>query len=388
MKTLYLECAMGAAGDMLTAALLELIDDRQGFLDMLNGIGIPTVNVSCVSEQRSGICGTRMIVSVNGEEEGHGSYHHQGNVHSSALDIKQIISDLEVSEKVRGDITAVYDIIAGAEGQIHGTRAELVHFHELGAMDALADIAAVCLLMEALSPERVCCSPIHVGSGFVTCAHGVLPVPAPATALILRGLPIYGGDVKGELCTPTGAALLRYFATEFGSMPPIITEKIGYGMGTKEFSQVNCVRAFWGSSEDSDEGIIELCCNLDDMTPEELGFAQEQLFAGGALDVYTIAAGMKKNRPGVVLSCMCREKDREELLRLLFMHTTTLGVREYNCRRYTLERSETTKETRFGPIRVKRASGWGISREKAEFDDLAGIARERGCSLFSLKKIL
>lgn len=388
MKTLYLECAMGAAGDMLTAALLELIDDRQGFLNMLNGIGIPTVSVSCVSEQRSGICGTRMIVSVNGEEEGHGAHHHQGNVHSSALDIKQIISGLEVSEKVRGDITAVYDIIAEAEGQVHGTRAELVHFHELGAMDALADIAAVCLLMEALSPERVCCSPIHVGSGFVTCAHGVLPVPAPATALILRGLPIYGGDVKGELCTPTGAALLRYFATEFGSMPPIITEKIGYGMGTKEFSQVNCVRAFWGSSEDSDEGIIELCCNLDDMTPEELGFAQEQLFAGGALDVYTIAAGMKKNRPGVVLSCMCREKDREELLHLLFMHTTTLGVREYNCRRYTLERSETTKETRFGPIRVKRASGWGVSREKAEFDDLAGIARERGCSLFSLKNNL
>ena len=231
-------------------------------------------------------------------------------------------------------------------------------------------------------------SPVHVGCGQVRCAHGILPVPAPATAFILQGVPTYGGAVQGELCTPTGAALLKHFAQSFGPSPVMRVEKIGYGMGKKDFEAANCVRAMLGQTQEGRETIVELCCNLDDMTPEALGFAQERLWEAGALDVYTTAVGMKKNRPGVLLTCMCREEDREELLSLLFAHTTTLGVRENLCNRYTLSRSQRTEETPYGPVRVKSASGWGIGREKPEYEDLAKIAREQGMTLSQVEKLL
>ena len=213
------------------------------------------------------------------------------------------------------------------------------------------------------------------------CAHGILPVPAPATALLLEGIPCYGGAVRGELCTPTGAALLRRFVTKFGPMPQLCIGKIGYGMGTKDFEAVNCVRAMLGRSDAQPEQIVELCCNLDDITPEDVGFAMERLFDAGALDVWTAPIGMKKNRPAVLLTCMCREETREAILETLFRHTTTLGVRANCCDRYTLTRAAHTVDTAHGPVRVKSAEGFGVKREKAEFDDLARIARETGRSL-------
>ena len=251
----------------------------------------------------------------------------------------------------------------------------------VGTLDALADVTGVCLLMELLAPEQVLASPVHVGSGQVRCAHGILPVPAPATALLLEGIPIYGGSIRGELCTPTGAALLRRFVTRFGPLPPMRVEKTGYGMGTKDFEAANCVRAMLGQTEESAGHILELACNLDDMTPEAVGFAMEQLFAAGALDVYTTPIGMKKNRPGVLLTCMCREDDREAMLRTIFRHTSTLGVRVSVCDRYTLSRRQYAVQTPDGEIRVKESSGWGVLRRKAEFEDLARIARQTGKSI-------
>ena len=253
--------------------------------------------------------------------------------------------------------------------------------HEVGSLDAVADVAGVCLLVHMLGVERIVASPVHVGSGQVRCAHGILPVPAPATAHILRDVPIYGGAIRGELCTPTGAALLKHFVTEFGSMPVMKVEKIGYGMGNKEFEAANCVRALLGETAGGRDEVAELCCNLDDMTAEAIGFAQEELLAAGALDVYTTPIGMKKGRPAVLLSCMCRMEDRERLLGLLFRHTTTLGVRENVCRRYTLERGERTVDTPHGPVRLKTASGWGVVRSKPEYEDVARIARGQGISL-------
>ena len=235
--------------------------------------------------------------------------------------------------------------------------------------------------MELLAPEQVLASPVHVGSGQVRCAHGILPVPAPATALLLEGIPIYGGSIRGELCTPTGAALLRRFVTRFGPLPPMRVEKTGYGMGTKDFEAANCVRTMLGQTEESAGHILELACNLDDMTPEAVGFAMEQLFAAGALDVYTTPIGMKKNRPGVLLTCMCREDDREAMLRTIFRHTSTLGVRVSVCDRYTLSRRQYAVQTPDGEIRVKESSGWGVLRRKAEFEDLARIARQTGKSI-------
>lgn len=425
MRTLYLDCGMGAAGDMLTAALLELLPDREGFLKELNGLGIPGVEVAQEPCVKCGIRGTHISVRVNGVDEAdvmhehehhhhehehehhhdhehehehehhheheheheHG-HHHHAHHHSSVRDIGAVIDVLPVSEKVRGDIAAVYGLIAEAESHAHGVPVTEIHFHEVGTMDAVADVTAVCLLMERLGVEQVVVSPVHVGSGHVHCAHGILPVPAPATAYILKGAPIYGGRVKGELCTPTGAALLRHFAAKFGDMPVMQVEAIGYGMGRKDFEMANCVRAMLGQTQEGGDEVAELACNLDDMTPEALGFAQERLLSAGALDVWTVAAGMKKNRPGVVLSVLCRPEDRERMAGLLFQHTTTLGVRERLCRRYTLERDVMTADTAYGPVRRKVAQGYEVVREKLEYEDVARVARETGVSFGQAEEML
>ena len=402
MRTIYLDCPMGAAGDMLMAALLELLPEKDTFLQKMQSLGLPGLEISAEPSVKCGITGTHMRVLIHGEEEGHPHEHAaEAHAHSHAdapeaahahvhvhlhhhTDLNELthrISHLNVSEAVRSNILAVYQSIADAESRVHGVPVEQIHFHEVGSLDALADVTGVCLLMELLAPEQVLASPVHVGSGQVRCAHGILPVPAPATALLLEGIPIYGGSIRGELCTPTGAALLRRFVTRFGPLPPMRVEKTGYGMGTKDFEAANCVRAMLGQTEESAGHILELACNLDDMTPEAVGFAMEQLFAAGALDVYTTPIGMKKNRPGVLLTCMCREDDREAMLRTLFRHTSTLGVRVSVCDRYTLSRRQYAVQTPDGEIRVKESSGWGVLRRKAEFEDLAHIARQTGKSI-------
>ncbi|MBR2743399.1 MAG: nickel pincer cofactor biosynthesis protein LarC [Clostridia bacterium] len=419
MKTLYIECSMGAAGDMLTAALIELLPDPDAFIERLNKMGIPGVRFIKESSEKCGIRGTHITVTVNGETEipsqvvhdhdhahahvrvrarrqehthdhGHTHTHTHTHTHShSALDdIKRIIEGLHVPDKVKSDAIAVYSIIAEAEGHAHGAHVSEIHFHEVGTMDAIADVSAVCLLMNELSPDETVVSPVHVGSGFVRCAHGILPVPAPATAHILRDVPIYGGRIKGELCTPTGAALLKHFASRFGDMPQMRTEHIGYGMGTMDFEAANCVRAFLGESEDRRDGVIELSCNLDDMTPEELGFAFERLFEGGALDVWAVPAVMKKSRPATVLAVLCRECDRDKMLGLIFAHTSTIGVRENVFARYVLDRRTETLDTPYGEVRVKTSEGYGVTRRKIEYEDIARIAKEKSLSISAARALI
>lgn len=436
MKTLYLECNMGAAGDMLTAALLELHPDPQGFVERMNRLGLPGVVFAAQPAVKCGITGTQVSVTVGGEEEeshdvplhshvhetaqdeahpghahdhvhvhdhehthdhehehthghehshehGHGHHHHAG-----MGDIRHILSHLDIPQPVRQDAEAVYQLIAQAESHAHGRPVEEIHFHEVGTLDAVTDVVAVCWLLHDLAPEQIVASPVHVGCGQVRCAHGILPVPAPATAYILQGVPTYGGSVQGELCTPTGAALLKHFVQRFGSSPVMRVEKTGYGMGKKDFEAANCVRAMLGQTQEESAAIAQLACNLDDMTPEALGFAQERLWEAGALDVTTAPIGMKKNRPGVQLTCLCRLEDREKLVSVLFAHTTTLGVRESLCTRYTLARSQRTVETEHGPVRVKEARGWGVTREKPEYEDVANIAREQGLTLDQVKELL
>ena len=296
-------------------------------------------------------------------------------------EIEGIVSSLVLPEAVKTQIIDVYGLIAEAESAAHGRPVSEIHFHEVGTMDALADISSVCLLMDMLKADRVLASPIHVGSGHVHCAHGILPVPAPATAYILKGVPIYGGKINGELCTPTGAALLRKYVSSFGEMPAMTVGRIGYGMGKKDFEAANCVRALLGETADGRDSIVELSCNLDDMTPERIGFAMDVLFSEGALEAYTIPIGMKKSRPGVMLCVICREEEREKMVGLVFRHTTTLGIRENRSRRYTLQRRIEEIETSCGTVRVKLSSGYGVEKRKIEYDDLARIAREKGISI-------
>lgn len=425
MKTLYIDCGMGAAGDMLTAALLELLPDKEAFLRELNGLGIPGVSFEMEASEKCGIRGTHVTVKVNGMEEesldvhahgpeahehehhhehehgpeahehehhhdhhdhgGPGHHHHHSGMH----DIEHIVRDhLKVSDRVREDILAVYRLIAEAESHAHGVPVSEIHFHEVGTMDAVADIAAVCMLMERLDPDEVIASPVHVGSGHVHCAHGILPVPAPATAFILKDVPIYGGSVEGELCTPTGAALLKHFVTRFGDMPVMKVSAIGYGMGKKDFARANCVRVMLGETEGSRDMVYELSCNVDDMTAEEIGFATEMLMAEGALEVYTIPIGMKKSRPGTLIKVMCRPEQREAMVRLIFKYTETIGIREIATERYVLDRSIEEKETSFGRLRRKISEGYGVRRCKYEYDDLSRMAREKGSSIEEIKKEL
>ena len=417
MKTLYLECGMGAAGDMLTAALLELLPDREAFLERMNALGLPGVRVEAEPVVKCGITGTHMKVTVDGEEEvsedvheheddhghthehEHGHDHEHGHTHghehehdhchdhhhTSLADIDHILDGLAVSARVKADAKAVYGLIADAESRVHGHPVDQIHFHEVGTMDAVADVVAVCMLMEEIGAEQILASPVHVGSGYVRCMHGVLPVPAPATALILEGVPSYGGAVRGELCTPTGAALLKHFVSRFGDRPVMVTTAIGYGMGKKDFERANCVRAFLGNCEDMLERIVRLECNLDDMTGEEIGFAMERLFAAGALDVYTQGIGMKKSRPGVLLNVICVPEDADRLAAEIMKHTTTLGVRRQRMDRYVLRRRIETVETPYGAVRIKRASGMGVEKSKAEYDDLAALAVQEGVPLKEIR---
>ena len=328
----------------------------------------------------------------HGGEHGHTHAHGHSHSHSGMADIEHLLTHLPVSGQVRENALAVYRLIAQAESHAHGQPVSQIHFHEVGTMDAVADVVGVCMLMERIGAQKILASAVHVGSGQVRCAHGVLPVPAPATAHILRGVPTYGGEVAGELCTPTGAALLRHFAQGFGPMPALCASAIGYGMGTKDFAAANCVRAFLGDDGAGEGGpngeIALLCCNLDDMPGEDLGFAQQALLDEGALDVYTLPIGMKKNRPAVLLCCICEPDAADKLAAAMLRHTSTFGVRRTLCQRYMLSRSFEQVQTPCGAVRIKNGQGYGVKKSKAEYEDIARIAREQGISLAEARALL
>jgi uncharacterized protein (TIGR00299 family) protein len=378
MKILYLECNMGAAGDMLMAALLELHNSPEDFLKRLNSIGIPNVEVTAERSAKCGITGTHVRVKINGDCK-HNDCHH----------INHLIDSLQISGAAKKNALAVYKLLADAESCVHGVPVDKIHFHEIGELDAVADIVGVCMLMEELAPDLVLASPINVGSGSVRCAHGILPVPAPATAHILQNVPIYSDNINGELCTPTGAALLKYFAKEFCNMPTMSVSKIGYGMGKRDFEKVNCVRAYLGNAVGgSSEEVAELVCNLDDMAPETVAFAQELLLQEGALDVYVTPTVMKKGRPGFIFACLCHVAAKEKMLSLIFKHTSTLGIREYICRRHVLQREQSEIQTKFGAVKIKNSHGFGVKKSKPEYEDIARIARENNISFQDIKDVI
>ena len=419
MKRLYIDASMGAAGDMLTAALVELFPNKDAIIEELNGINIPNVEYRLEKAVKCGITGSHIDVLVNGEEEhchdeghthehchehshehechhshchlheelncsdtSHEHCHHEHHHHSSLNDISNIIESLNVSKKVKDDSISVYKLIAEAESKAHGVAVSEIHFHEVGTMDAIADVVAVSYLIDKLSLDEIITSAIHVGSGSVRCAHGILPVPAPATAYILRDVPMYSTEIKGELCTPTGAALLKYFSASFGSMPIMTVSQIGYGMGTKDFERANCVRVLLEKkNSEYRDTIIELECQIDDMTGEELGFALESLLRNGAIDVYWTSIGMKKNRPGLLLTVLTHVDNKEDIVKAIFKYTTTLGIREIEKPRYILKRSIED----VNGIRYKISSGYGVTRRKPEYEDLAEKAINEDSSLRDVK---
>jgi len=385
MKTLYLECLNGAAGDMIMAALLELlsVSKQRAFIKKINSMGLASVKVSSERVKKSGITGSKIHVKICGQEEG---CHH--NVHRSRnlQDINKIVSKLKLSLSVKKNILEIYNSLASAEAKVHGVRPKQIHFHEIGNLDAIADIAGVCVLIEMIAPDKIIASPVNVGGGFVKCAHGTLPVPAPATAKLLKGVPVFSGKIKEELCTPTGAAIIKYFAKEFGQMPAMRIEKTGYGFGHKEFKNLNCVRAFLGDGKALKDIVVQLECNLDDATGEEVGFACDTLLRNGALDAFVLPVFMKKNRPGFWMFCLCKENEAEKFAKLILKHTPTLGVRKTIYDRFILERTLSAAQSPYGKILIKEAKGFGIKKAKFEYEDLARAAKKDGSSLAEIKR--
>ena len=427
MKTLYIECNMGAAGDMLLASLAELTGDVKACEEKLNSLGIPDVTYNFEKSVKCGIEGTHARVVALGVEEdehlhehthgghththehghhdpsreelenGHTHEHHHDHDHehehshehhhdhehehdhehrhhhAHMSDIENIINSLNVSEKVKQDALAVYGLIADAESKAHGKPVSEIHFHEVGTMDAVADIVGVCVLLEQIAPDKIIVSPLATGYGQVRCAHGILPVPAPATASIIEGIPTYSGNIEGELLTPTGAALLKHFADSFGQRPVMAVEKTGYGMGKKDFAKANMLRTFIGSTEGEGDKVIEFKFNVDDMTGEEIGYATGVLMQEGALDVYTTAVGMKKNRPGILFTVLIKPEDKEKFAKLVFENTTTIGIRYNEMDRFRLARREEKVMTKFGEARIKITEGFGVMKAKPEYDDVKGM---------------
>ncbi len=389
MKTLYLECTMGAAGDMLTAALLEIVPDRAAALARINALGIPGVHVHADPAVQCGLAGTRVDVHIHGhvEEEHHHHHHDHGDHdhahhhhHASRADVAAQIAALNASDAVKAHVQAVYDLIADAESKAHGRPVSEIHFHEVGMADALSDIASVALLLEELGPVRVVASRPEVGGGFVKCAHGTLPVPAPATSTILTGVPYTSGAADCELLTPTGAALLVHFADAFGPMPPLAVERTGLGLGHREVpGRLNGVRAFLGeeaggtrscaSAMGPNGRVVELRANIDDMTGEDLAFACDRLRAAGALDVSLAPLTMKKGRPGHLLIVLAPPDLADALAAAILRETSTFGVRRVDCARYELDR-----EIVPGEVRVKVGRGYGVEKSKPEFADRAAQA--------------
>lgn len=390
---------MGAAGDMLLASLAELTGDFKACEGKLNSLGIPDVTYEFEKSVKCGIEGTHAHVAVHGVEEDehmhdhahehedhehdhhheehhhehvHEEHHHHHHTHMS--DIENIINGLNVSDKVKADALAVYGLIAEAESKAHGKPVTDIHFHEVGTMDAVADIVGVCVLLEQIGADKIVVSPLATGFGQVRCAHGILPVPAPATASIIEGIPTYSGDVEGELLTPTGAALLKHFADSFGTRPVMAIEKTGYGMGKKDFTKANMLRTFIGEADNESDKVVEMKFNVDDMTGEEIGYATGVLMDNGALDVFTTSVYMKKNRPGILFTVLVKLEDKEKFAKLIFENTTTIGIRYNEMERFKLARREEKVMTRFGEVSFKVSEGFGVTKTKPEYDVVKGIA--------------
>lgn len=375
MKKVYFECNMGAAGDMLCGALLDTVDKnkRAEIVEKINSVGFPNAKISAVDDVKRGLVGTKFNVYVTAQN---------AHSHTSISEVFEIINTLNFEECVKNDAKSIYKIIADAESAAHGISVADVHLHEVGMIDAIVDIVSFCFIKKELEIEKIYASLITVGYGSVKTAHGIMNVPAPATAAILADVPIKGGDIEDELCTPTGAAILKYFCTDFSVLGDFEYDCVGVGNGTKDFERANCVRAFVGNCDSDD--VCELRCQIDDMTGEEMGYAINKLLALGALDAYVQNIVMKKSRPAFLLTVIVNRIDKSLFIRQIFKHTTTLGVRILECERYRLSREIKEHEK----VRVKRSSGFGAEKIKIEYDDIAKFADENNLSFFKAREQL
>lgn len=379
-KVLYFDCFAGASGDMILGALLDLGLDLEALKSELAKLALPGYRLEAGKIVKSGFGATKFNVL---EEAGP---HHDHSHGRNLSDITQIIEESRLASEIKARSLAIFHRLAAAEAKIHGTTPDKIHFHEVGAVDAIVDIVGAVIGLHLLQVDKIVVSPLPMGRGFVRCQHGTIPLPAPATIELLGGMSVYGADFDGETVTPTGAAILSTLAAACGLMPALQVHKVGYGAGTRDFSVPNLLRAVLGEEgparsdgDSSVETVMELEANIDDMNPELFDFVFEQLFSKGALDVFLAPVQMKKNRPANIIRVLCAEKDLHELSGVLFRETTTIGVRFKTWQRLCLKREVVTVETEFGAIRIKQALLDGeIVNSAPEYDDCKAKAIQLG----------
>jgi pyridinium-3,5-bisthiocarboxylic acid mononucleotide nickel chelatase len=377
MKVAYFDCFSGISGDMTLGALLDAGCDLLRLREELRGLQVPGWELSAEKVWKNVMAATYAHVKTEDQQK-----------HRSLGAILQILRDSKLASVVRDRASAIFQKLGEAEARVHDVSIEKIHFHEVGAVDAIVDIVGVCIGFHALGIEKFVCSPLNVGGGTVKMAHGVLPVPAPATANLLQGKPTYSNGVQRELVTPTGAAIVATLCDSFGPQPPMSVSAIGYGAGAADLEgQPNVLRIMIGEAAEKtvpgyDQEITVIEANLDDMNPQIYGYFQEKALAAGALDVFTTPVQMKKNRPGTLLSVLCQPADAQTLMTLIFAETTTFGVRTHAAQRRVLPREFVKVTTSFGEVRVKLSRVNGrILHVSPEYDDCRKLAQEKNVPL-------
>jgi pyridinium-3,5-bisthiocarboxylic acid mononucleotide nickel chelatase len=380
MRTLYFDCFAGASGDMILGALVDAGADPRALTEQLGLLGVDGWTIDFDRVDRSGISATYARVRTAHE-----------HVHRHLSDILKIIYDSRLEKSVKDRAARIFSLLAEAEARVHAQPIEKIHFHEVGALDAIIDVCGAAIGFELLGIEQFLSSPLRVGTGMTEMAHGRFPIPPPAVAELLKGKPIYAGDIEGEFVTPTGAAIITAVCDRFGPVPPMKIEASGYGAGSRDHQKFpNALRVFVGQTEAAvaavDETLMMIETNIDDISPQVIGYVMDRAFDLGALDCYFTHTQMKKNRPGMLLSILCRPNDREKFLQMLFAETTTIGARSYEVARRALSRETVRVETQFGAIDVKVAyvnnsASDGVANAMPEFEQCREAARKAGVPL-------
>jgi uncharacterized protein (TIGR00299 family) protein len=391
MSILYFDCFAGISGDMTLSALIDLGVDSDRLIAELNKLHLEGWEIRLSEVSKHGIGAKRVEVVLHDEKHSHTHkwihrHRHHAHVHRTMTDIARIIAESSISDKAKELATRIFMRLAVAEAKIHGTTPEEVHFHEVGAVDSIIDIVGVAICIDILSPDKVYASVLHDGYGFVKCQHGTIPVPVPAVVELLaaRSVGFKQLEVEGELMTPTGAAIIAELADSFGTMPEMKILKTGYGSGTKNFDIPNLLRVVYGepltqTAEQNIATVIET--NIDDVTPEVLGYVMEKLFEAGAKDVFFIPIYMKKCRPATMLSLICDETKTAIMEHILFSETSTIGLRKYTVARTCLPRKTAVVSTPYGDVKAKETYYNNVPRFSIEYDDACRLAKEKDIPL-------
>ena len=386
MRVLYYDCFSGISGDMNLGAMLDLGVSQDYLRSELDKLNVPGWSLIVKEDQRKGITGTRAVIKLDDDHgpHHHGEHGHNHHHHRNMTDIQKIIQGSSLSPEVKALSLEIFTEVAKAEGKIHGKPMEEVHFHEVGALDSIIDIVGAAICLHKLDVDKIYFSPLALGSGFVNCAHGKFPVPAPATTEILRGIPITKGDAEKELTTPTGAAIAKVFAHEFTRETNFCIQRVGYGIGGRDNPVPNVLRVYLaqGTEEEVQEQAVILEANIDDMNPEIYGYVTDKLLAQGAMDVWLTPIYMKKGRPGITLSVLCSTSLQHQMTTMILTETTTLGVRSYGVDKTMLERNTITVTTPWGDVPVKQGILDGkVVKAKPEFEVCRRLAETNNIPL-------